>query len=139
MRRRTPKTMRRRTPKTMRRRTPKTMRRRTPKTMRRRTPKTMRRRTPKTMRRRTLIASLLLTGPARAAARAAQPLPVVASFSILADMVRQIGGQAVTVTALVGPDEDVHIYDPGRRICAPWRMRRCWCGTAWGWKGGWSA
>nr|WP_294544278.1 zinc ABC transporter substrate-binding protein [uncultured Rhodopila sp.] len=64
------------------------------------------------MRRRTLIASLLLTGPARVAARAAPPLPVVASFSILADMVRQIGGQSVAVTAFVGPDEDVHIYDP---------------------------
>jgi zinc/manganese transport system substrate-binding protein len=67
------------------------------------------------MRRRTLIASLGLAGVARFAARAAGPLPVVASFSILADMVRQIGGQAVAVTALVGPDEDVHIYDPRPR------------------------
>jgi zinc/manganese transport system substrate-binding protein len=64
------------------------------------------------MRRRTLIASLGLTGLARAAARAAPPVPVVASFSILADMVRQIGGPAVAVTAFVGPDEDVHIYEP---------------------------
>jgi len=37
---------------------------------------------------------------------------VVASFSILGDMVRQIGGTAVSVTALVGPDEDAHIYNP---------------------------
>jgi zinc/manganese transport system substrate-binding protein len=61
------------------------------------------------MRRRTLIASL---GLAPFAAHAAGPMAVVASFSILADMVRQIGGERVTVTSLVGPDGDVHIYDP---------------------------
>jgi zinc/manganese transport system substrate-binding protein len=64
------------------------------------------------MRRRTLIATLGLTGLAGAGARAAGPMQVVASFSILADMVRQIGGPAVAVTAFVGPDEDVHVYDP---------------------------
>ncbi len=64
------------------------------------------------MRRRTLIAITGLTALARVAARAAPPVRVVASFSILADMVRQIGGPAVAVTAFVGPDEDVHIYDP---------------------------
>jgi zinc/manganese transport system substrate-binding protein len=64
------------------------------------------------MRRRTLIASPGLIGLARVAARAAPPVRVVASFSILADMVRQIGGPTVAVTALVGPDEDVHVYDP---------------------------
>jgi zinc/manganese transport system substrate-binding protein len=64
------------------------------------------------MHRRTLIASLGLFGLARFGARAAGPLPVVASFSILADMVRQIGGAAVAVTDFVGPDEDVHAYDP---------------------------
>jgi zinc/manganese transport system substrate-binding protein len=46
------------------------------------------------------------------AVQAAGPLRVVASFSILADMVRQIGGPAVRVDALVGPDGDVHIYEP---------------------------
>ena len=42
----------------------------------------------------------------------AQPLPVVASFSILADMVREVGGPHVEVTALVGPNTDAHVFDP---------------------------
>ena len=46
--------------------------------------------------------------PVRAAAR----LRVVASFSILYDMVRQVGGGRVDVTALVGPDSDAHVFNP---------------------------
>jgi len=49
------------------------------------------------------------------AARAAGRLGVVASFSILADMTRQVGGDAVLVEALVGPDGDVHVYEPRPR------------------------
>jgi zinc/manganese transport system substrate-binding protein len=64
------------------------------------------------MRRRTVIASLGLAALRPFAAPAAQPMPVVASFSILADLVRQVGGDAVSVTSLVGPDEDAHVYDP---------------------------
>lgn len=41
-----------------------------------------------------------------------QPLPVVASFSILADMVKQVGGPHVEVTSLVGPNSDAHVFDP---------------------------
>jgi zinc/manganese transport system substrate-binding protein len=37
---------------------------------------------------------------------------VVASFSILGDFVRNVGGDRVNVTALVGPDGDVHVYTP---------------------------
>lgn len=37
-------------------------------------------------------------------------IPVVASFSILGDLVHQIGGDRVQVTTLVGPDEDAHEY-----------------------------
>lgn len=40
-------------------------------------------------------------------------LPVVASFSILADLVRQVGGPLVQVTSLVGPDGDAHAFSPG--------------------------
>ena len=40
----------------------------------------------------------------------AAKLPVVASFSILADMTRQIGGDRVEVTSLVGPDQDAHVF-----------------------------
>ncbi len=44
--------------------------------------------------------------------RAAEPLRVVATFSILGDMVRQVGGDAVTVATLVGPGGDPHVYEP---------------------------
>ncbi len=54
----------------------------------------------------TLAAALALP------ARAAEPLRVVASFSILADMVRQVGGDRVAVQALVGPGEDAHVFQP---------------------------
>ena len=39
-------------------------------------------------------------------------LPVVASFSILGDLVRQIGGDRVAVTTIIGPNEDAHGYQP---------------------------
>lgn len=42
----------------------------------------------------------------------AEPIPVVASFSILGDLVEQLGGEQVKVTTLVGPDEDAHTYQP---------------------------
>lgn len=40
----------------------------------------------------------------------AAPLEVVASFSILGDLVRQVGGERVQVSPLVGPGEDAHGY-----------------------------
>ena len=40
------------------------------------------------------------------------PLKVVASFSILGDFVKNVGGDRVAVTTLVGPDGDVHVYTP---------------------------
>lgn len=43
---------------------------------------------------------------------AQEKLPVVASFSILGDFVREIGGDRVAVTSLVGPDGDAHVYSP---------------------------
>jgi zinc/manganese transport system substrate-binding protein len=55
------------------------------------------------------LALALLLLPAQAQA---EPLPVVASFSVLGDMVRQIGGADVAVTVLVGPDSDSHVYEP---------------------------
>lgn len=45
-------------------------------------------------------------------AQAADKLPVVTSFSILADMTRQVGGEHVQITSLVGADEDAHTYEP---------------------------
>ncbi len=65
------------------------------------------------MRRRTLL--LAATGAVFAGAgvaAAAPPLRVVATFSILADMAREIGGPAVAVTSLVPVDGDAHVYQP---------------------------
>jgi len=39
-------------------------------------------------------------------------LEVVASFSILSDFVKNVGGDRVNVTTLVGPNGDVHVYTP---------------------------
>jgi len=56
---------------------------------------------------------VLVTGfGAYPACAADKPLHVVASFSILADMVRQVGGDDVVVTSLVAPDADTHAYQP---------------------------
>ncbi len=45
-------------------------------------------------------------------AATAEPLKVVASFSILGDMVARVGGDMVAVRTLVGPDGDAHVYQP---------------------------
>lgn len=55
-----------------------------------------------------LFALLLMASPLHAAER----LNVVASFSILADFVRNVGGDRIDLTTLVGPDSDVHVYTP---------------------------
>ena len=47
-----------------------------------------------------------------APARAQDRLNVVASFSILGDFVRNVGGDSVNVAVLVGPDSDAHVYAP---------------------------
>ena len=65
--------------------------------------------------RRSLIAAslaLALSSVSDGPARAAAPLPVVASFSILGDFVKNVGGERVVVTTLVGPDGDGHTFQP---------------------------
>ncbi len=57
--------------------------------------------------------AVLMAVPAWAqSATAKTPVKTVASFSILADMVRHVGGDRVAVTALVGPDGDAHVFQP---------------------------
>lgn len=56
----------------------------------------------------------LLLALASSAAMAA-PLQVVASFSVLGDMVHQVGGDQVVVRSLVGPDGDPHTFEPSPR------------------------
>lgn len=59
------------------------------------------------------VVALALAGVAVSGARAVdQPLQVVASFSILGDMVKTIGGDRVQVMTLVGPDGDAHVFEP---------------------------
>ncbi|TLF50759.1 metal ABC transporter substrate-binding protein [Halomonas urmiana] len=53
-------------------------------------------------------ATTLLALPALATER----VQVVTSFSILADMIDNVGGEHVEVAALVGPDSDAHVYSP---------------------------
>ncbi|MFL9927492.1 metal ABC transporter substrate-binding protein [Herbaspirillum lusitanum] len=55
-----------------------------------------------------LAAALVLSQ----SAAAADKLPVVASFSILGDIVANIGGDRIAVTTLVGPDQDAHVFQP---------------------------
>ena len=55
-----------------------------------------------------IILALVSAAPLRAQER----VSVVASFSILGDFVRNVGGDRVSVTTLVGPDGDVHVYTP---------------------------
>jgi zinc/manganese transport system substrate-binding protein len=60
-----------------------------------------------------LAAAALVFGLTNAAgARAAEPVKVIASFSILGDLVSEVGGDRVQVTALVGPNGDAHVYEP---------------------------
>ena len=39
-------------------------------------------------------------------------LKIVASFSILGDMVAQVAGDKADITTIVGPDADAHLYMP---------------------------
>jgi zinc/manganese transport system substrate-binding protein len=57
-----------------------------------------------------LVIAIALVAPA--AAQEAQPIPVVASFSILGDLVKNVGGNRITVSTLVGPDGDAHVFQP---------------------------
>ncbi len=41
-----------------------------------------------------------------------EPIPVVATFSILGDMVQRVGGDAIELTTLVGRNGDTHVYQP---------------------------
>ena len=58
------------------------------------------------------LAALACTCGLLAAPAAAAPLEVITSFSLLGDFVRQVGGERVSVQALVGTDEDAHAFQP---------------------------
>jgi zinc/manganese transport system substrate-binding protein len=63
------------------------------------------------MRRRSLLALPALLLPAAARGQAARPR-VVASFSILGDMARQVAGERVELRTIAGPNVDAHSFQP---------------------------
>jgi zinc/manganese transport system substrate-binding protein len=60
---------------------------------------------------RNLLAIMIFTSIANASF-AEDRLKIVASFSILGDMVEQVVGEHADVTSIVGPDADAHVYQP---------------------------
>ncbi len=60
-----------------------------------------------------MIFSLIWMGAAALPAQAeTKPLRIVASFSILGDMIQEIVGEFAVVETIVGPDADAHLYQP---------------------------
>jgi zinc/manganese transport system substrate-binding protein len=64
------------------------------------------------MQRRSLLALPLAMPFLARAAHAQGSVPVVASFSILGDMVRQLGGDRVALRVIAGPNVDAHSFQP---------------------------
>ena len=56
------------------------------------------------------IALSVLTFAATALPAMAEPLKVVASFSIIGDFAKNVGGDRIALTTLVGPNGDAHVY-----------------------------
>lgn len=56
------------------------------------------------------LASLAICSAGPAAAQ--EKLKVLATFSILGDFVRNVGGDRIEVGVLVGPNSDAHVYQP---------------------------
>lgn len=58
------------------------------------------------------LASVITLSPHMLAAASAEGLKVVASFSIIADFAKHVGGGRIELTTLVGPNGDAHVYEP---------------------------
>jgi zinc/manganese transport system substrate-binding protein len=56
----------------------------------------------------TVLAACMLAAPAAAQDK----VKVLATFSILGDLVKNVGGDRVEVATLVGPNSDAHVYEP---------------------------
>ena len=54
------------------------------------------------------LVALLLAGPARATDR----IPVVATFSVIGDMLANVGGDRVDIKTIVGAEGDCELYQP---------------------------
>ena len=51
---------------------------------------------------------MLIVAPAAAQTK----IKIVATFSILGDLVKNVGGERIEVSTLVGPNSDAHVYSP---------------------------
>jgi zinc/manganese transport system substrate-binding protein len=59
-----------------------------------------------------ILTSLAIACATPASAQTPAKLTVVATFSVLADFARNVGGDRIEVVALVGPNGDAHVYQP---------------------------
>jgi len=59
-----------------------------------------------------LAAAAVTHAPGVAQTATPTKMNVVATFSILGDFVRQVGGERIALVTLVGPDGDAHVYSP---------------------------
>lgn len=59
-----------------------------------------------------ILAAAMLAATHPASAESGR-LKVVASFSIIADIAAEVGGDRVDITTLVGPDGDAHVFEAG--------------------------
>lgn len=60
----------------------------------------------------TFIMSLACLLPFSVTAQQPAPIKAVATFSILGDLVKNVGGDRIDLTVLVGPGADSHMYSP---------------------------
>ena len=60
----------------------------------------------------------VLTLPELSAVTLDGPLRVVATTSIIGDVVAQVGGDAIRLTTLIGPGQDPHSFEPAARDLA---------------------
>lgn len=58
------------------------------------------------------LGAVLVAWGALVPGRAAEKLPVTATIGMVADLVKQVGGDRVEVTQLMGPGVDPHLYKP---------------------------
>ncbi|MEN9248453.1 MAG: zinc ABC transporter substrate-binding protein, partial [Gloeomargarita sp. GMQP_bins_69] len=71
-----------------------------------------------------LVGLWVLVGVAGCGAPAAQERLVVATFTIVADMAQQVGGERVRVESLVPPGVEIHGYEPTPRGMARLQQAR---------------
>src|SRR5262245_1332267 len=62
-----------------------------------------------------VLAAILAAAPSGAQEQPKDKLRVIASFSILGDLVKNVGGDRVEIGTLVGPNGNAHVYAPSDR------------------------